>query len=214
MARKWVQEWALVGTVTLMSIGANLPRHFAENWGIDRRYLLGGLIALVGVSLVRYLKFTLVLVVVILTVGTNLPAEMAEELHINQDILLFALISMVVISLTSRVFNYLPTGLEPKPSERPHGTVALFNAVSRGHVSVAQQLLKAGVNVNARTSTGQTALMAAAAKGYADLVKVLLVGGAEVNAVDSGGKSALRIALDSGYTRAAEILREAGASEV
>ncbi len=210
-SKKWAREWGLVVVVMLMSLGANLPRGFAEQWGIDRKYLLGGLVVLVGISLVRYLKFTLILVVVILTVGANLPAEIAEELHVNADIMLFALVAMVVVSLASLMFK-LPTGLDDSgKTKRAHGTVALFNAVLRGHVSVAQQLLKAGVNVNVRTMNGQTPLMAAAGKGYSDLVKVLVDGGADVNARDGRGDTAHKIALEGGYTRAAEILKEAGA---
>lgn len=213
MTRKWLRDWGLVFVVAIMSVGANLPEQFARDWGIDRRVLLGGLIALVGISLVRYLKFTLVLVVVILTAGANLPAEIANELGVNRDIMLFALVAMVVISLASRIFK-MPTGLETGPKTRPHGAVALFHAVTRGHVSVVQQLLKAGVNVNVRTSDGQTPLMVAAAKGYSDLAKVLLDGGADANVIDSTGKTALKVALEHGYTRTAEILREGGASEI
>jgi len=210
-SKKWAREWGLVAVVMLMSLGANLPRGFAEQWGIDRSYLLGGLITLVGISLVRYLKFTLVLVVVILTVGANLPSEIAEELHVNRDVMLFALVAMVIVSLASLMFK-LPTGLDdPGKTKHAHGTVALFNAVSRGHISVAQQLLKAGVNVNVRTTSGQTPLMAAAANGYADLVKVLVDGGADVNVQDGSGNTAHKIAIEGGYTRAAEILKEAGA---
>jgi hypothetical protein len=213
MTRKWLRDWGLVAIVALMSAGANLPEELARNWGIDRRYLVGGLIALVGVSLVRYLKFTLVLVVVILSLGANLPSDIAEELGVNRDIMLFALVAMVVISLASRIFK-VPTGLDSsRRGRRQHGAVALFHAVTRGHVSVAQQLLKAGVNVNVRTLDGFTPLMAAAVKGYSDLAKVLLDGGANVNAVDNKGKTALKIALEHGYTRTAEILREGGAAD-
>lgn len=213
MAKKWLRDWGLVLIVALMSVGANLPEEFAKSWGIDRRVLLGGLIVLVGISLVRYLKFTLVLAVAILTAGANLPAEIAQELGVNRDIMLFALVAMVVISLASRIFK-IPTGLETGPRTRPHGAVALFHAVTRGHVSVVQQLLKAGVNVNVRTSDGQTPLMMAAAKGYSDLAKVLLDGGADANIVDGKGSTALKIALDHGYTRTAEILREGGATDI
>lgn len=211
MARKWLREWGLVAAVTFMSIGANLPAEFTAKWSIDRRFLLGGLIALVGISLVRYLKFTLILVVAILTVGANLPAEIATELNLNRDIMLFALVAMVVISLTSRLFK-LPTGLEPTtPIRRVHGAIALLNAVARGHVSVAQQLLKAGVNVNAQDRNGQTGLIVAAAKGYSDMVKVLLDGGADVTVVDKEGHTALNFADEGGFTRAADLLKEAGA---
>ncbi len=213
MVRKSLQEWGLLGVVALMGMGANLPKELTATWGVDRRYLLGALIALVTISLVRYLRFTLILAVVILTVGANLPLAVAEELHVSKDILLFALVAMVVISLVNRVFNYLPTGVEPdRASGRRHGTVALLQAVARGQTSVVQQLLKTGLNLNARTSTGQTPLMVAAAKGYADLVMVLLDSDADVNATDNEGKTALELAIGGGHPRAAEILEAAGAS--
>ena len=210
---KSLTDWGLVLGVALMSIGANLPRGMAESFGIDRRFLLGGLVALVAVALVRYLKFTLVLVVAILAVGANLPADIAREFGVDRHIMMFALISMVVISLASRFFK-IPTGVEkPKKTSSRHGAVALFNAVAKGQMSVAQSLLKTGVNVNVRTVDGTTPLMAAAKKGYSDLAKILMDNGADVHARDSKGNTALSIALAGGFTRTAELLKGEGATE-
>jgi hypothetical protein len=209
---KSLTDWGLVLGVALMSIGANLPADMAERFGIDRRFLLGGLVALVAVALVRYLKFTLVLVVAILAVGANLPGDIAREFGVDRHIMMFALIAMVVVSLASRFFK-IPTGVEkPKTSSR-HGAVALFNAVAKGQMSVAQSLLKTGVNVNVRTIDGTTPLMAAAKKGYSDLAKILMDNGADVHARDSKGNTALSIALAGGYTRTAELLKGEGARE-
>ena len=208
---KSVSDWGLVTGVALMSIGANLPTGFAEQWGIDRRYLPGGLMCLVGVALVRYLKFTLVLVVAILAIGANLPADMATEFGIDRHIMMFALIAMVVVSLASRFFK-MPTGIEQqRVSSTRHGAVALFNAVTKGQVSVAQSLLKTGVNVNVKTLSGTTPLMAAASKGYSDLAKVLMDSGADVHAKDGKGHTALSIAMGSGFTRTADMLKTGGA---
>ncbi len=208
---KSISDWGLVIGVALMSIGANLPVEFAQQWGIDRKYLLGGLVCLVGVALVRYLKFTLVLVVAILAIGANIPADMATEFGVDRHIMMFALIAMVVVSLASRFFK-IPTGIEQqKVSSTRHGAVALFNAVSKGQVSVAQSLLKTGVNVNVKTLSGATPLMAAASKGYSDLVKVLMDSGADVDAKDSKGETALSIAFRSGFTRTADMLKMGGA---
>ena len=91
---KSVSDWGMVIGVAVLSIGANLPIGLAQQWGIDRKYLLGGLICLVGVALVRYLKFTLVLVVAILAIGANLPSDMATEFGVDRHIMMFALISM------------------------------------------------------------------------------------------------------------------------
>jgi hypothetical protein len=208
---KSVSDWGLVIGVALMSIGANLPTGFAEQWGVDRKYLLGGLICLIGVALIRYLKFTLVLVVAILSIGANLPADMATQFGVDRHIMMFALVAMVVISLASRFFK-MPTGIEKqKVSSTRHGAVALFNAVSKGQLSVAQSLLKTGVNVNVKTLSGATPLMAAASKGYSDVAKVLMDSGADVHAKDSKGETALSIAVRSGFTRTADMLKTGGA---
>lgn len=209
---KSLTDWGLVLGVALMSIGANLPPGMAESWGIDRRFLLGGLVALVAVALVRYLKFTLVLVVAILAVGANLPGDIAREFGVDRHIMMFALIAMIVISLASRFFK-IPTGIDKPKSSSRHGAVALFNAVARGQMSVAQSLLKTGVNVNVRTVDGTTPLMAAAKKGYSDLAKVLLDNGADAKARDSKGNTALSIALSGGYTRTADLIKSVGGKE-
>ena len=208
---KSASDWGMVAGVALLSIGANLPIGVAEQWGIDRRYLLGGLVCLVGVALVRYLKFTLVLVVAILSIGANLPADMATEFGVDRHIMMFALIAMVVISLASRFFK-IPTGIEQqRVTSTRHGAVALFNAVTKGQVSVARSLLKTGVNVNVKTLSGTTPLMAAASKGYSDLAKVLMDSGADVHAKDSKGHTAFSIAMRSGFTRTADMLKTGGA---
>ncbi len=208
---KSVSDWGMVIGVAVLSIGANQPTGLAQQWGIDRKYLLGGLICLVGVALVRYLKFTLVLVVAILAIGANLPTDMATEFGVDRHIMMFALIAMVVVSLASRFFK-IPTGIEKRRvSSTRHGAVALFNAVSKGQVSVAQSLLKTGVNVNVKTLSGATPLMAAASKGYSDLTKVLMDGGADVHAKNSKGDTALSIAVRSGFTRTADMLKMGGA---
>jgi hypothetical protein len=209
---KSLTDWGLVLGVALMSIGANLPPGMAESWGIDRRFLLGGLVALVAVALVRYLKFTLVLVVAILAIGANLPGDIAREFGIDRHIMMFALIAMVVISLASRFFK-IPTGIDKPKSSGRHGAVALFNAVAKGQMSMAQSLLKTGVNVNIRTVDGTTPLMAAAKKGYSDLAKILMDNGADVHARDSKGNTALSIALSGGYTRTADLIKSVGGKE-
>jgi hypothetical protein len=210
---KSLTDWGFVIGVALMSVGANLPAGFAERWGVDRRLLLGGLVALVAVALIRYLKFTLVLVVAILAVGANLPADIANQFGVDRGIMMFALVAMVVISLASRFFK-IPTGIEkPKAATSRHGAIALFNAVAKGQLGVAQTLLKNGVNVNIKTTDGTTPLIAAAKKGYSDLAKVLLDNGANVHARDSNGDTALSIALKAGFSRTAELLRGEGARE-
>jgi hypothetical protein len=194
----------------LLSIGANLPEEWIAWITFDRRYLLGGLIAVVAVALVRYLKFTLILVIVALAAGANVPADIAEEFGIDPQISLLGLVAMIVISLSNRLLK-LPTGLEKSGrSKTAHGAAALFTAILKGRIAVVQSLLNQGVNVNVRTVSGKTPLMAAAYKGYSDIVQMLLDNGADVVSKDGRGDTAEKIAERGGYTRIVELLKKGG----
>jgi hypothetical protein len=211
--RESPRDWLLVGTVALLAVGANLPQEWTALVSFDHRYFLFGLIAVVGVALVRYLKFALLLVVVFLAIGANLPNELAAEFGIDPQIMLIGLVSMVIISLCNK-FLKLPTGLDK--SGRPpsaHGAAAMFNAVLKGRIVIVQTLLKQGVDVNTRTVSGKTLLMAAAYKGYPDILQLLIEHGAETGARDARGDTALKMAERGGFTRAAEVLKAAGAAQ-
>jgi hypothetical protein len=207
--RESSKDWLFVIIVTLLAIGANLPEEWAETFSIDQRYLLVGLMAIIGVSLVRYLKFSLVLVVAILAVGANMPAELAEKFGIDTNILLLALVSMIVMSLSNRLLK-LPSGLEKQQGAKStHGAAALFNAIVNGRLATVEALISAGANVNVRTVNGTTPLMVAASKGYSDIVKLLLDHGADARAKKADGVSALAIAEHGGFTRTVDVLRRA-----
>ena len=207
------RDWVLVAVVGLLAIGANLPLELTERFSIDRRYFLAGLVGIVGIALVRYLKLALLLLVVFLAIGANLPAEIAKEFGVEPQMMLLGLVAMVVISLSNRIWK-LPTGLDK--SGRPqsvHGTAALFNAILKGRIAVVQHLIKQGVNVNCKTVSGKTPLMAAAYKGYSDIVQLLLDNGGDVRMKDSRSDTALKMAVRGGFTRIAEQLKRAGAAE-
>ncbi|MDO8704035.1 MAG: ankyrin repeat domain-containing protein [Sulfuricaulis sp.] len=207
------RDWGLVIVVALLSIGANLPEEWTDWISFDRRYLLFGLIAVIGVALVKYLQFTLILVIVLLAAGANLPAEVAKEFGFDPQISMLGLVAMIVISLSNRLLK-LPTGLEKSGrSKTAHGAAALFTAILKGRIAVVQSLLNQGVNVNVRTISGKSPLMAAAYKGYSDIIQMLLDNGAEVNAQDGRGDSAVKISMRGGYTRITELLKKAGATE-
>lgn len=207
--RESSKDWFLVTIVALLAIGANLPPEWAQVVSIDQRYLLIGLMAIVGVSLVRYLKFSLVLIVAILALGANMPRELAEKFGIDTNILLLALVSMIVMSLSNRLLK-LPTGLEKQQGAKStHGAAALFNAIVNGRMATVEALISAGANVNVRTVNGTTPLMVAASKGYSDIVKVLLDRGADPRAKKADGVSALAIAEHGGFSRTVDILRRA-----
>ncbi len=207
------RDWLLIGVVIALAIAANLPDKYSEMLAIDRVYLLGGLLGVVAISLVRYLRFTLLLVIVSLAIGANLPGDLAKEFGVDPQIMLFGLIAMVLVSLANKYLK-LPTGLDKSGrSKSAHGAAALFNAILKGRTAVVQTLMDQGVNVNVRTVSGKTPLMAAAYKGYGDIVTMLLTGGADANIRDSKGDTALKIAARAGFSRVVEQLKKSGAAE-
>lgn len=204
------RDWLLVGAVALLALGANLPDELSTYISIDRRFFLGVLIAVIAVSMLRYLKFTLILVIALLTLGANLPEDIAKEFGIEPQMALLALVAMIVISLSNKALK-LPTGLDKTSrTASAHGAAALFNAILKGRTAVVQTLLQQGVNVNIRTVSGKTPLMAAAYKGYSDIAQLLVDHGADVSIEDSKGETALKIATRNGFTRIVDVLKKPG----
>jgi Ankyrin repeats (3 copies) len=203
------KDIALVGLVTLMSIGANLPESFVATIGLNQTYLLIGLVAVVAVSLVRYLKFTLVLVIAILAVGANMPQELAKELGVDPQIMLFALLAMVGTSLVNFVIK-LPKGVKPIAQiNSTHGSRTLCHASSKGHASMVYSLISAGINPNFKDEKGQLPLVVAASTGQALVVKLLLDNGADVTARDGSGMTAIEAASKAGFSQTALLLKNA-----
>jgi len=201
----------LVAIVGVLAVANNLPQQWIDVLSIDRHYLLIGLIAVVAVSLIRYLKFALLLVVVLLAIGANLPDQIGREFGVDPQVAMLGLAVMIATSLSNKLLK-LPTGLDRTGRTKSvHGAAALFTAILKGRIAVVQSLISQGVNVNVRTISGKTPLMAACFKGYSDIVQVLLESSADTNAKDSKGDTALSIAVRSGYTRIVELLKKAGA---
>ncbi|MEK7666986.1 MAG: ankyrin repeat domain-containing protein [Pseudomonadota bacterium] len=203
------KDIALVGLVTLMSIGANLPESFMAAIGLNQTYLLIGLVAVVAVSLVRYLKFTLVLVIAILAVGANMPQELAKEIGVDPQIMLFALLAMVGTSLVNLIVK-LPKGVKPIAQiNSTHGSRTLCHAASKGHASMVYSLISAGINPNFKDEKGQLPLVVAASTGQALVVKLLLDNGADVTAQDGSGMTAIEAASKAGFSQTALLLKNA-----
>ncbi|MEJ2719444.1 MAG: ankyrin repeat domain-containing protein [Deltaproteobacteria bacterium] len=72
-------------------------------------------------------------------------------------------------------------------------------------------LLERRVNVNARSSDGETALMSAARRGHAAVVELLLKKGANLNAVNRSGQNALILAAITGRADVVNVLLRRGA---
>lgn len=83
-------------------------------------------------------------------------------------------------------------------SERHDDWTALMVAASECGTDVAQRLLKAGADVDARNHRGRTALLLAAWHGCIDVVHLLLAAGADRDAADAVGLTAARAATLAG----------------
>ncbi|HJX18251.1 MAG TPA: ankyrin repeat domain-containing protein [Acidiferrobacterales bacterium] len=203
------KDIALVGLVTLMSIGANLPESFMAVLGINQTYLLIGLVAVIAVSLVRYLKFTLVLVIAILALGANLPNDLAREIGVDPQIMLFALVAMVGTSLVNFIIK-LPKGVKPIAQiNSSHGSRTLCHAAAKGHASMVYSLISAGINPNFQDEKGQLPLVVAAANGQALVVKLLLDNGADIAGQDGSGMTSIEAANKAGFSQTALLLKNA-----
>jgi len=206
---KVTKDIMLVGAVSLMSIGANLPESVINKYGINQTYLLIGLVAVLGFSLVRYLKFTLVLVIAILAVGANMPSELAREIGVDTQVMLFALMAMVITSFINFIIK-LPKGVKPIAQINSlHGSRTLCHAASKGHASMVYSLVSAGINPNFKDEKGQLPLVVAAGNGHALVVKLLIDNGADIGAKDASGMSALDAANKAGFSQTALLLKNA-----
>ena len=90
-----------------------------------------------------------------------------------------------------------------------HASTALMWAAGGGHTEVAQELVRAGAELDLADRYFQrTALMAAAHKGHTEIVQELVRAGANVNLQDKQGQTALNLAWGGGEIN---ILLDAGA---
>lgn len=83
---------------------------------------------------------------------------------------------------------------------------ALHYAVFNGHDKLAQQLIQAGAEVNARSPNGSTPLMLAAREGREELARVLLEAGADAKAKNDWGDTALTLAMRYDHYRVGKMI--------
>ena len=101
-------------------------------------------------------------------------------------------------TFTSPTLNYMPSQ-ERRQILAERGFVALFIAAHHNNKLLCEILIKAGINVNSKTSTGRTALHIAAARGHEEIIDLLLENGASIGAKDSFGDTAMMVASNFGH---------------
>jgi uncharacterized protein len=112
-----------------------------------------------------------------------------------------------------QVTRLLKDGANANASREGDGSAALILASNKGHVHIAEKLIAAGAQVNAKNRNGWTALMGAASNGHLSVVALLVAGQADVNARHSYGWTALKLASQKGHKQVRDLLLKSGAKE-
>ncbi|XP_034965285.1 ankyrin repeat domain-containing protein 6 isoform X3 [Zootoca vivipara] len=93
-----------------------------------------------------------------------------------------------------------------------HGRTPLHLAAYKGHLRVAQILLKAGCDVDLQDDGDQTALHRATVVGNVDVIAALIREGCALDRQDKDGNTALHEASWHGFSQSAKLLVKGGAN--
>jgi len=105
-----------------------------------------------------------------------------------------------------------PTAPGPREDKEPAPPLGEFlQALWQEDLPRIEMMLKAGIDPNAQTSTGNRALLIAAKKKNPRLLEILIAHGAKVDAPDRNGLTALMAAASMGLTPNVRVLIAAGA---
>ena len=94
----------LLALVVFMSIGVTLSTNVLDQFGIEKNYLLIGLVALVITGLVIFRGLALIVIVLLLSLAINLPEDFLAQYSLDKDILLAVVIVMVIFPLVLKGF--------------------------------------------------------------------------------------------------------------
>jgi len=97
-------------------------------------------------------------------------------------------------------------GADACKPDRSQGNTAQMGVAFKGEDAIADRLLKAGCDVNARNKAGQTALMMAALFGRTHQLRSLLASGADPALADAEGRTARAVATAQGNQAVLAIL--------
>ena len=122
--------------------------------------------------------------------------------------------TLFVAGVLTVVFLSLPLSLSFAAQEAPSGdgSTPLHWAAYRDDLTKANQLIRAGANVNAANDLGATPLWAASLNGSVDMVRTLLDAGASPNAPLLSGETPLMAASRAGKPLVVEQLLRRGAN--
>ena len=137
-----------------------------------------------------------------------IPLQAKYEQLIPSSMASFALCSFGFHEILS---DWWESGCINTEDKNRKGETLLQLAAAGGFVSITEELLKRGADVNAQSEDYGSALMAASAEGHDAIVKLLLKAQADVNAQGGCYGGALVAASHSGHDTSVKLLLEAGA---
>ena len=89
---------------------------------------------------------------------------------------------------------HLANGVNLNTQDPQFGLAALSWAIFAGEVEIAEQLIKAGADVNAKNRDGSTPLHEAAFMGRSTMARILIQNGADMDAVNDDGQTPFNLA--------------------
>ena len=121
-----------------------------------------------------------------------------------------ALANAVHVGDPVRVVEFLQDGADVNARDK-FGNPLLTAAVAKNHLLVAQALISARADVNAKSTCrqhpGYTALHFAACSHFPEYISLLVQNGAKINARNDQGQTPYELALALNYTEQAERLQ-------
>jgi len=169
-----------------------------------------------------HLLFSALLILVFfqgVKIAVGYQYEPTQDIHIkeNQDAsskVIIKKFNAAIKTETDQVFvDAIGTGQNIDIADPDHyGRTPLMEASVRGAVHIAQLLINAGADVNAKTSNGTTVLMYAAKGGDPEIVDELTIRGANIVGRNKNGMTALLTAAAWGNTDVVHRLLDHGAN--
>lgn len=135
----------------------------------------------------------------------------------SRRVLALAALILLVMTMASLLYACASRSGEARPATAPEATLPpgpegeLLRAAASGNIFHVDELLDAGVDVNARTLDGATALMGALYYRFPRTGELLIARGADVNAHSNRGVTALHQAAWEDYAEIVAMLLQRGA---
>jgi ankyrin repeat protein len=136
----------------------------------------------------------------------------------TRTLILLVFFIPVLISCKSGPGKSGDTATEKAPQENaarahtsapdPTAEMELQDAALNGQFSIAEDLIRKGINVNAADPDGRTALMYASFNGHTEIVRMLLKSGAGIGLRDAAGRTALLYASTGPFPETVKLLLE------